>query len=174
MKKSNKDAVGYEVDSAMPLTPFQLLTIRSALLASNRIEDLQFWVIILVSVKLFLRAGEATGDVTLESGETIPTGLRFESFEPSLTTVEGSWVKSISVRIKGRTDTTSKIMTLWADDAFPEFCPVRHLLAYIFLIRFEGGHLFPPKSCLPKPDELGLVHGREFSTWTKYDSFHKR
>jgi uncharacterized protein YlxP (DUF503 family) len=34
---------------------------------------------------------------------------------------------------------------MWLDDENPEFCPVRHLLVYVYLAGIKGGFLFPSK-----------------------------
>lgn len=61
-KQSSKDGKLYVAEGACPLTPFEVLAIRNRLLSTNQIEDFQLWVLLLVSIKLFLRSGEATGD----------------------------------------------------------------------------------------------------------------
>jgi len=40
------------------ITPWELLDIRTNLLSTNSIHDLQSWVMILISIKLFLRSDE--------------------------------------------------------------------------------------------------------------------
>jgi hypothetical protein len=43
---------------------------------------------------------------------------------------------------------------LWADEENPEFCPVRHLLLYLYITGISAGHLFPD---LKKPFGPGIV-----------------
>jgi hypothetical protein len=50
-----------------------------------------------------------------------------------------------------------KIMTLWEDPKVPELCPVRHLMAYVYLIQINGVHLFPPKEALPNFNDLSTL-----------------
>jgi hypothetical protein len=60
------------------------------------------WILLLISVKLFLRSGEATGDtVNEETGGVEPTGLQISSFDFTLSSVENGTVNSVAVRVKG-------------------------------------------------------------------------
>jgi hypothetical protein len=47
-RKSRKDGEGYQPSGDSPLAPFDQLKIRQHTLSSNKIEDLQFWVLILI------------------------------------------------------------------------------------------------------------------------------
>jgi hypothetical protein len=53
------------------------------------------------------------------------------------------------------------------DEENPEFCPLRHLLIYIYLIKIKDGHLFPPASVLNSLPQNGF-----FKEWMTYDSFN--
>ena len=107
IKKEQKD---HEIIGATPITPFQLEKIRIRLLSSNDVVDLQLYVIILVSIKLFLRSGEATGDVVdPDTEETIYTGLTMESIVPELSIIENGVIECLPAEgkpIKKRTVST--------------------------------------------------------------------
>ena len=54
----NKEIENHVVRGANQLIPREMRAIRKMLLSTNKIEDLQCWVMILISVKLYLRAEE--------------------------------------------------------------------------------------------------------------------
>ena len=104
-KKSAKDGEGYQPNGDSPLTPLELLQIRTRLLSTNRIEDFQLWVLLLISIKLFLRSNEATGDKKDEensAGSAISTGLTQEkSIDSSLSSVVNGILEALAMKVKG-------------------------------------------------------------------------
>ncbi|KAJ3257538.1 hypothetical protein HK103_004447 [Boothiomyces macroporosus] len=63
------------------LTPMDLLKLREKLLEAKSLLHLQAWIIVLLSVKQFLRIEE----IAFNTGTPRPTGIMVESFDPSLT-----------------------------------------------------------------------------------------
>lgn len=89
------------------------------------------YTMILIGCRLFQRADEVLS-------------LQYSSLELGLSVmnIEGI-VRGIAVTFQGKTDKVPVTLILWADDSNPEFCPVRHLLVYIYLLGAKDGFLFP-------------------------------
>ena len=102
-KRSSKDGEGYQEGGDTALTPMELLRIRRCLVSTGDIKDYQLWVLILISIRLFLRSAEATGDQTdMINGETIPTGLTGDSFVQDLFVVSSEGiVDALAIKVKG-------------------------------------------------------------------------
>lgn len=102
--RSAKDGEEYVPQGDSPLTPTELIQVRATLLSSNSIVDYQFFVLVLLSIKLFLRSGEATGDEKAVGGDAVAssTGLTIASIDPSLCCVENGILKSVAVVVKGK------------------------------------------------------------------------
>jgi hypothetical protein len=66
-----------------------------------------------------------------------------EHFRRSLHVVNPTGILGIGLRVKGKCDLQEVFLYLWANDTYPELCPVRHLLLYVFLTGIKGGLLFP-------------------------------
>jgi len=117
---------------------------------------------------LFLRSGEASGEtVDPTTGSTNPTGLTIESFDLSLSIVNGNLIESLVVKVMGKTDSRPVNLTLWADHDNPEFCPVLHLQVYLYIARLKDGHLFPPIE--------EILAGKEVHTsWLSYQIYQSR
>ncbi|EPZ32830.1 hypothetical protein O9G_004101 [Rozella allomycis CSF55] len=99
MGKSAKEGEYYVAEGDSALTQFELQRIRIALLAKNNIEDCQLWVLVLISIKLFLRSNEATGDCKNDHSIRIPSGLTIESFDRSLSIIRDGIIQSLAVKI---------------------------------------------------------------------------
>jgi hypothetical protein len=99
------------------LTVFELLQLRQHLMSSNDDVGFQLWVLILVSVKLFLRSEEGTGDKKKDPDRPedpiLPSGLQVDlSFIGELSVVENGVIEALAVRIKGKTDGETQILML--------------------------------------------------------------
>lgn len=124
------DMKGYMAQGDSPLTPQELLDVRTKLLSTNCIEDFRLWTMILVSTKLFLRSDEI---------------CRFNpelQFLPELTIKREEAVSAMAVLIQGKRDTTPVILYLWRDDDIPEFDAIIQLLAWVHVSKYSGGPLF--------------------------------
>lgn len=116
------------------LSPKQLRQIRSVLISTGNVQDLQLYTMMLLGVKLFLRADEIIS-------------MRMEHFNKNkdLFSVGRTSVRCLVVSVKGKSDDQEVLLRLFRDDENPDFCPVRHLLLYVKEIGTgESGFLFPP------------------------------
>jgi plasmid replication initiation protein len=85
------------------------------------------YVMILISVRIFLRENEVAQ-------------MGYKDITPDITTVkEGGRVVGIAFSIQGKSDANPVTLMMWNDDVFPEFCPVRHLLAWIGMTGISTG-----------------------------------
>jgi hypothetical protein len=100
------------------------------LLSTNRIEDLQFYCIMLVSIHLFLRHDEFSN-------------IQLDHIQRDLCIIKEGQLEALALRVSGKTDQVWKTLILWRKDDVPEFCPVRHLLCYVHLAEIKNGFLFP-------------------------------
>jgi hypothetical protein len=130
MKHSRIKSSGYTAKGDMALTPMELQDIRMRLLSTNKLEDLRLLTMILLSIKLFLRSDEIIN-------------MKIEDVVEDVTIVKDSFIEALALRVQGKSDSSPVILSLWADDIIPEFCPVRHLLVYLHLSGISQGYLFP-------------------------------
>ncbi|KAJ3310170.1 hypothetical protein HDV04_005364 [Boothiomyces sp. JEL0838] len=146
-KQSKKEGSGYLAHGDDALTVFELLVLRQNLMSSNKMEDFQLWVLVLVSIRLFLRSEEATGEekrVVNGVEKVVPVGLTMDSFVPSLCIIRDGILESLAVKVQGKTDKHPVTLQLWRDKLNPELCPIVNLQLYSYLIgikeRANGGH----------------------------------
>lgn len=132
LNKNTKDGSDYVAEGDSPLTPWELMDIRQHLVNSNDLFDFQIFVMILLSVKLFLRADEICS-------------LKIENFNQDLFVLsEKRFVEGLAVTIQGKSDKVPVTLMIWADQETPKFCPVRHLLVYLNETQITG-YIFPSK-----------------------------
>ena len=133
---------GHTADGATPLTPFEMIQLRDFWLSSRKIEDFQMWVLFLLCVKAFLRGSEATGDEPIPGDTTgsAATGLHLpDSIDYSLCGIDNLLnVTSIALKVLGKADKQVTTLTLWPDQVNTRFCPIRHLLIYIYYMKIKG------------------------------------
>lgn len=122
---------GYQSNGNSPLTPRELLQIRSDLLSQNCISAYKLWTMILLSVKQFRR-----GDEVVSLQEDL-------HFLPELTVMRDDRVVSISLLVDGKRDVTPAILAVHVDDAIPELCLLRMLFAWIWISEYREGPIFP-------------------------------
>jgi len=126
-----KKMSGYKAKGDSPITPDELKLIRSRLMMSNTLWDFQLYTIILLSCRLFLREDE------------IGT-MGYSNVNHDVTVVKSNeCVEGISVDVKGKADPAPVTLMMWFDHELPEFCPVRHLLAWLRLSGIKQGFFFP-------------------------------
>ncbi|KAI3646049.1 hypothetical protein MP228_008977 [Amoeboaphelidium protococcarum] len=144
-----KDQASHVVRGDSALTPWELIKLRNYCISKNNLYDLMFYVMTLVGCKLFLRNSELT-DLKFSSEDGI-NAINWEltSFSPS-----GELV-GLAFNIKGKTDNQPVPLTLWSDDTVPELCPIRHLLAFIYLADLSDGYIFPSKAALSRGGGIG-------------------
>jgi len=129
-----KEVENHVVRGAYQLLPKEMRAIRKMLLSTNKKEDLQCWVMILLSVKMYLRAEEVCS-------------IRLEHFLKEWFVLDetSEKVKALAVKVKGKTDDDWLRFFIYRSDDCPEFCAMRHLLVYLHSCEITGDHgwLFP-------------------------------
>jgi hypothetical protein len=113
--------------------------LRSFFVGAGDFESLQTYVLLLIGIKLFLRAEEVL---------TITLDFNFDADTQRYQIIHPGQIRSIAIRVKGKNDPVPCTLVLHCDDECPCFCPVRHLLVYIKMLGWKGGYLFPPKADL--------------------------
>lgn len=127
----------HEVKGNFQLTPSQVREIRRELLqGSNKgavatIGGTQLYIMILLGVKLFGRSDDVC---TVKLGD-FPKGHGNVGIFPFT-------VRYVSVYFKGKNQNHYTLLRLFKDDICPEFCIVRHLLAYLHVAGIEGANSF--------------------------------
>lgn len=126
-----KEKSSYRARGDSPITPDELHLIRSRLMMSNTLWDFQLYTIILLSCRLFLREDEVGS-------------LGYHSVNDVVTLVKSNdCVEGIAVDVQGKADPAPVTLMMWFDHELPEFCPVRHLLAWLGLSGIRQGYFFP-------------------------------
>ena len=120
--------------------PSELRDIRSALLtkkcATDNLESLQTWTIILLATKLMLRIDEAI-NLTVESC----------SMEHSLIK-NRSKVENLLWNVQGKSDAEVVHLITWTDKTCKDLCPIACLLIYLSITGISSGYIFPDPKCL--------------------------
>jgi hypothetical protein len=126
------------------LTPSQVREIRRELLKSKKhsaasIGGVQLYCMILLGIITFGRS-ENVCEVKLGH---FPKGHGNVAIDPIA-------VRYVSVYVRGKNHNHWTLLRMFRDDICPEFCPVRHLLAYVHIAGIEGEECF----LFPKLPEL--------------------
>lgn len=117
---------------SVQLLPGEIRQLRDYLTSSGNISDFQLYVMILVGIKLFLRAEELLN-------------IKVEDFPPDFQIVNKLRIKSIAINVQGKSDLNEVHLHLYCDNECTEFCPVRHLLVYMAWSGITSGLIFPDK-----------------------------
>ena len=128
----------------LQLLPCNVHKIRTCLLSSNSLVDLQTMVMTMVTICLFFSINDLYS-MTIEhfiSEQFV--------FDPA-----GN-IMGICKRLSGKDDADWFMLTFWMDDECPEFCPVCLLLVYIHVTKIQGGCLFPSELELLNPPSDGV------------------
>jgi hypothetical protein len=142
LKQVSKDCSEYQESGDSALTPFELMDMRSKMISSNKLWDLQFWVMTIIACRLFLRSDELCDlKYTSEKNENCL------NWDVTIIRPDGR-VEAIGFNIKGKTDSRSVALLLWSDDDNPALCPVRALMVYMHFARIKSGYLFPSREGL--------------------------
>ena len=136
----------YQKKGNIQLLPSEVRRIRTALLAENSIYGLQYWTMVIMGIKLFLRISELLS-------------IKIEDFDPELMMLESTscYLSALALRIKGKWG-DYHWLSMYVDNKFPELCPVRALLLYISLSGITEGLIFPkflPGTTEATPDDSG-------------------
>jgi hypothetical protein len=113
------------------ILPSEMQKLRVMLCSSNTLQDYQLYVMALVATNLFLRYDEIVK-------------LKHEDFLFGCSKItERKNVINMVFKVKGKRDTTHKLLVLWRCDDVPTLCPVRHLLLYLHVRGITNGFIFP-------------------------------
>jgi hypothetical protein len=122
-----KSMSAYRPNGDSPLTPDELKLIRTRLLVSNSLWDFELYCIILLSCRMFLHEDEVGH-------------MGYVDINHDITVIKSNdCVEGIAVVVKGKADPIPVTLMMWFDHEFPEFCPVRHLLAWLYLSGIKEG-----------------------------------
>jgi hypothetical protein len=144
-KEMQKEWKNYVEVGSMQLLPVDLRMLRTNLLSTPCVTNIQIWVTIIVATLLLLRHDEY---------HTI-AGAEFQSAMfsiPDATKI----VESLVLQVCGKVDRKHIILGLYADHEYPERCPVWPLLIYLYAIKWKGGYIFPQPQELHNPPSDGV------------------
>ena len=156
IKQSDKDGKGYETNGSCQLTPAEVRAIFRHLTSADDIESFQYYVMLIVSIQLFLRFNEYGY-------------MQYEHFLPEMSVITDQALDALTVQVQGKTDNLWVKMHLWGYDEYPELDALRWLLIWVWLIDVEGGFLFPTAAELVNPPEDGI-----YKDPVNYDKFLER
>lgn len=148
-----KDSVEYEEQGSSQLLPSDVRLLRTHLLSTKCIVNLQMWVIIIVSIKLFLRHDEFHD-------------IEMAHFLPELFHILEDRIESLVLKVFGKSDKRWIKLALFSDNEYPDLCPIRPLLVYMHLIGIKDGYLFPSEAELLDPPSDGV-----YKTFINYATF---
>ncbi|TPX71296.1 hypothetical protein CcCBS67573_g06243 [Chytriomyces confervae] len=146
MAQSTQNAAGYQALGDSPLTPQELLNIRQHLMGKG-LAGFQEWTMLLCRSFLFCREFEIAGFKT----EPIQRGNRTEfnciNWDITVFSPNGE-IEGIGFTLLGKADSSPVNVIMWRLDNLPMLCPVKHLLAWIYMTGISSGYLFPSKNDL--------------------------
>jgi hypothetical protein len=119
---------------ALHMTVKQVRQLRSHILGKGTrvaLKHLMMWLMILMGIKLFLRADEICS-VQIEHFRT----------ECAVVNTEVKRIDEIVISVKGKNDTAPVSLSIFRDDDTPIFCLLRLLLIYIAKAKITEGYLF--------------------------------
>lgn len=151
-----KEGANYVPTSAKQIMPREVKQIQRYLTSSGQLKDLQTIVMLLIGIDVFLRHDEL--------GE-----VKFDDFLKKCHTITADGIKSLAMQIQGKCDKTIKYFYVHMNKTHHEFCTLRHLLPYVYLLNIKGGYLFPTEEELKNPPADGI-----YKTYMTYDTFSKR
>ena len=120
-------------------------------LAAPCLANLQMSCIMLVAILMFLRHDEFH---KIHSDEFIENEFHILS----------NSIEELVLKVKGKVDEEEVGLRLSADHEFPDLCPIRHLMVYMYLLSWKGGYLFPTQEEMENPPEDGI-----YKTTADYD-----
>jgi hypothetical protein len=121
----------YRPNRDSPLTPDELKLICNKLMAGNTLWEFELYDIILLCCPMFLCKDEI--------GK-----MAYSTVNSDITVVKSNdCVEGIAMQVQGKADPNPVTLMMWFVHGFPEFCPVRHLLAWLRLSQIQDGYFFP-------------------------------
>ena len=128
IKQVKKNGETYKIHGCDQLMPGEVRQIATYLRSSNNLKHLQTLLVMLLSIKTFLRGDDL--------------GIKIEDFETNLCQVNETGPINLCFNVKGKSDHELVYLYVWSDDDCPDFCALRVLLVYVFLTGIESGPLF--------------------------------
>jgi hypothetical protein len=129
--KTLKDP-NYVPHGCSQIDPSDVRDIRDHLLAGNTLAGLKMLVMILIAVRLFLRADEIVS-------------VTVQDFFPELFIRMRGVIHCVVLKVSGKSEKGKELFfSLWRDWEYPDLCPLLHLLVYIYLAGIKNGFIFPP------------------------------
>ncbi|TPX74577.1 hypothetical protein CcCBS67573_g04170 [Chytriomyces confervae] len=143
MARSTRNAAGYRALGDSPLTPQELLNIRQHLLGKG-LAGFQEWTMLLCGSFMFCREFEIAEFKTepIQRGNTIDYNCI--NWDVTVFSPTGE-IEGLGFTLLGKADVRPVNVIMWRIDDFPMLCPLKHLLAWIFLSGISSGYLFPSK-----------------------------
>ena len=150
----------HHVQGACHLLPGDICDTHDYCVNSNDAFLLGIFVLLLTSIDLFLRKMEFSS-------------LHEDNFNTEMFVLTDEFViEALNLKVKGKKKCKKKkqglneqsscyrYLYMWGDDAYPDLDLKRHLLAYLYIINWKGGYLFPSKEELQKPPADGIYKTR--------------
>jgi hypothetical protein len=132
-ERIKNELAGYVPKPCGQLLPCHVCKIRTCLMSTNFLVDLQTLVMIMVGICLFFGFDDLDG---LTAEYFIPEQFVFNP---------AGNIMGMCVKVFGKSDKDWVTLMLWTVDKCPEFCPVCLLMVYIYVSKITGGFLFPSK-----------------------------
>lgn len=123
------------------LSPLELKRLYEYLFSSWNIYKLQFWVMVLISINLFLR-----GDETIVMGH-------FSIISHLTTYNDDGTISSLMLEIYGKIEKKTKkpvMLVLCTNDTHSWLCPMRFLMLFARIVGHRSGYLFTTNDMLEK------------------------
>jgi hypothetical protein len=149
------EEAGYEEEGSSQYLPSDLRRLRTNLLSSGSIVDLQTWTIVILACREAWRHD----DYHL---------LTMESLLPKFFQIRQEQISALAIKVKGKSDTSKIKQKIHADHETPDLCPVRALLIYMHILGIQDGYLFPSEQELFDPPADG-----HYKTMVDYSNFLK-
>ena len=144
MDKIHLDCKEYRRQPTEQLLPCYVWQIRDRLLSSNSMIDLQTFVIIMVSICLFLQFDDFLD-------------IELSHFEQKLFVFDSCGnIKALCLRTYGKSDAGWTHLFLRTDEECQEIYPVSILLCFVHCAGIKGGFIFPSEQELKSPPDNGI------------------
>lgn len=140
-------ATVHQESGSLPLLPSDLRLLRERYLSTNCILDWRDWVITILAVQLALRQDEFHN-------------IHEKQFLPEHFQIDTARIEALAFQVCDRRDQRWYPMKIYADHDTKDFCPVRALVIYLYLIGWKGGYIFPTSEELQDPpsDRIYKTH----------------
>ena len=151
-----RDNTAHMVNGACHLLPSHVRKIREYAASSNDIVWYEIFVMLLMSIELFLQKMEYSS----LDGDNFNTNMfvMSDEFVPEALNLKVKGKKKRKKKRKGLNDFYAcwRTLYIWGDDTYPDIDLKRNLLGYLYCIGWKGGTLFPTKKELENPPLNGV------------------